>query len=132
MKQFGDAWDDFLGKTITSLPQSERRVFDQLNTEAQREAFFLIRSFSRLGKDDFPVALLSLADRLSITPAGASCVISKLVGLGAIEKTAEAKINSKSARYRWIANVEQPYKSPLEIGDKEGRLRLARHAWQPA
>jgi hypothetical protein len=71
------------------------------------EAFFLIRSFSKLGKDDFPVALLSLADRLSITPAGASCVISKLVGLGAIEQTAQTKINSKSARYRWIANVEK-------------------------
>jgi hypothetical protein len=112
MKQFGDAWDDFLSKTITSLSQSERRIFDQLNTEAQREAFLLIRSFSKLVNSDFPVGLFSLADRLSITPAGASCVISKLVKLGAIEQTAEAKINSKSARYRWIANVEQPCNSP--------------------
>jgi DNA-binding MarR family transcriptional regulator len=54
-------------------------------------------------------ALLSLADRLSITPAGASCIISKLVDLGAIEKTADTKTNSKSARYRWIANIEQPF-----------------------
>ena len=70
----------------------------------------LIRSFSKLGAtDDFPVALFSLADRLSITSPGASCVISKLVGLGAIEKTAVAQINRKSAHYRWTANIEQPF-----------------------
>ncbi len=101
MRQFKEAWDDFLAKTITSLSQTERRTFEQLNTEPQCEAFLLIRSFSKLANSDFPVGLFSLADRLSITPAGASCVISKLVELGAIEKTADAKINSKSARYRW-------------------------------
>jgi hypothetical protein len=109
LQQFRDAWDDFLGKTITALSPSEGRIFEKLNTEAQRQAFLLIRSFSKLSGSDFPVGLFSLADRLSITPPGASCVINKLVELGAIEKTAEAKINSKSARYRWIANVEHPF-----------------------
>jgi DNA-binding Lrp family transcriptional regulator len=69
----------------------------------------LIRSFSKLSRYDFPVALLSLADRLSITPAGARYVIDRLVELGAIEKTADARINSKSARYRWIANIDRPF-----------------------
>jgi hypothetical protein len=109
LQQFRDAWDNFLDKAITSLPQTDRRIFEHLKTEAQREAFLLIRSFSKLSDSDFPVGLLSLADRLSITPAGASCVINRLVELGAIEKTADAKINSKSARYRWIANVEHPF-----------------------
>jgi hypothetical protein len=112
MGQFRDAWYDFLGKTITSLSRSERRIFEQLNTEAQREAFLLIRSFSKLATSDFPVGLFSLADRLSITPAGGTCVINKLVELGAIEKTADAQINRKSARYRWIASVGQPPKEP--------------------
>jgi hypothetical protein len=109
MREFRDAWDDFLGRTIASLSQSERGIFEQLNTEAQREAFLLIRSFSKLATYDFPVALLSLADRLSITPAGATYVIRKLVELGAIEKTADSEINSKPACYRWIANTEQPF-----------------------
>jgi TOTE conflict system primase-like protein len=109
MREFRDAWDDFLSKTITSLSESERGIFDQLNTEPQREAFVLIRSFAKLANSDFPVGLLSLADRLSITPPGANCVINKLLELGAIEKTADAKTNSKSARYGWTANVDQPF-----------------------
>jgi hypothetical protein len=85
------------------LSASERRIFDQLNTDPQREAFMLIRSFSNLAKGgDFPVAQLSLADRLSITQPGARCVIAKLVELRAIEKTADARVNSKSACYRWM------------------------------
>jgi hypothetical protein len=109
MREFSTAWANFLATAIKSLSESERGIFEQLNTEAQREAFLLIRSFSNLATYDFPVALLSLADRLSITPPGASCVISKLVDIKAIEKTADARINSKSARYRWIANVDQPF-----------------------
>jgi DNA-binding MarR family transcriptional regulator len=109
MREFAAAWKSFLAEAINSLSESERHIFDQLNTEPQHEAFLLIRSFSKFGEYDFPVALLSLADRLSITPAGASCVIAKLVELGAIEKTAAARINSKSARYRWIANIDQPF-----------------------
>jgi hypothetical protein len=103
------AWESVLNKSIKSLSELERGIFDQLKTEAQREAFLLIRSFSKLAEYDFPIALASMADRLSITPAGASCVISKLVELGAIEKTARARINSKAARYRWTANIDQPF-----------------------
>jgi hypothetical protein len=69
----------------------------------------LIHSFSKLAAYDFPVALMSLADRLSITPAGASYVICKLGELGAIGKTADARLNSKSARHGWTANIEQPF-----------------------
>jgi hypothetical protein len=105
MREFTGGWESVLNKSIKSLSQSERRIFDQLNTEPQREGFLIIRSFSKLGGYDFPVGLYSLADRLSITPEGARCVLSKLDELGAIKKTADARINSKSARYRWIADV---------------------------
>jgi hypothetical protein len=106
LREFATAWDSFLAKTIGSLCASERRIFDRLTTQAQREAFMLMRSFSRLGNGgDFPVAQFSLADRLTITQPGVRCVISKLVELGAIEKTADARVNSKPARYRWITNA---------------------------
>jgi hypothetical protein len=106
LREFTAAWDLFLSNAIKSLSASERRIFNQLNTGPQREAFMLIRSFARLAKgNDFPVAQLSLADRLSITQPGARCVISKLADprVRAIEKTMDACVNSKSARYRWIA-----------------------------
>jgi hypothetical protein len=68
MLEFRSAWDNFLGKTIQSFCHSEGRIFEQLNTEAQREAFLLIRSFSKLAHPDFRVGLFSLADRLSRAP----------------------------------------------------------------
>jgi hypothetical protein len=59
------------------LSASERRIFEQLNTDPQQEAFMLIRSFAHLAKgNDFPVAQLSLADRLKITQPGAPFYIS--------------------------------------------------------
>ena len=106
LREFAGAWDSFLSNAIESLSASERRIFDQLNTGPQQEAFMLIRSFASLAQgNDFPVAQLSLADRLSITQPGARCVISKLADprVRAIEKTMDACVNSKSARYRWIA-----------------------------
>jgi hypothetical protein len=104
LREFTAAWDLFLSNAIKSLSASERRIFDQLNSGPQREAFMLIRSFARLAKgNDFPVAQLGLADRLSITQPGAGWVISKLVELRAIERTMDACVNSKSARYRWTA-----------------------------
>ena len=89
LREFAGAWDSFLSNAIKSLSASERRIFDQLNTGPQQEAFMLIRSFASLAQgNDFPVAQLSLADRLSITQPGARCVISKLPtpGLGRLRK----------------------------------------------
>jgi hypothetical protein len=87
-----------------SLVDSERGVFEQLNTDPQREGFMLIRSFSKMNASDFPISQFSLADRLSISQPGVGCVISKLIELRAIQKTADARINSKSATYGWTAN----------------------------
>jgi hypothetical protein len=59
----------------------------------------LIRSFAYLAEaDDFPVAQLSLADRLSITQPEVRWVISKLIEPKAIKKTINACVNRKSAR----------------------------------
>src|SRR5439155_19045628 len=103
MREFAAAWNSFFSNAIKSLSISEQRIFNELTTRPQQEGFMLIRSFSNLAKgDNFPIAQLSLADRLSITQPGARCVISKLVELRAIEKTTDARVNSKSACYRWI------------------------------
>jgi hypothetical protein len=78
---------------------------DQLGTQPQQEAFFIVRSFAKTRKwEDFSIAQASLADRLSISQQGAGCVIERLIALQTIKKTAEARTNSKPATYRWTAN----------------------------
>ena len=103
MREFSVAWQSFLKSTIQSFSKSERQIFERLNTEPQREAFLITRSFSKWAKSDFLVALYSLADRLSVSVSGAAYTIEKLVELRAIVKTADTHINVTSARYRWIA-----------------------------
>src|SRR5262249_53489867 len=107
-REFGALWQYIISKTIDTFSASERAIYDQLQTDPQQEAFFIIRSFANLrSSDDFPVAQLSLADRLSITQPGAGCVIEKLSELKAIKRTAKARINSRPALYRWIANQDE-------------------------
>jgi hypothetical protein len=108
MREFASLWQDMIRKTVDTFSPSERTRFDELKTPPQREAFFIIRSFAHFySGDDFPVAQVSLADRLNISQRGAGCVIEKLIELKAIKQTAKARINSRSARYHWIANQDE-------------------------
>ena len=105
MREFDSLWQDMIRKTVDALSPTERTKYDELKTLPQQEAFFIIRSFAHLrAGDDFPVAQLSLADRLSITQPGARGVIQKLIAVKAIRQTAKARIHSQSAQYCWIAN----------------------------
>ena len=104
MRQFRAAWQSFLSNEQKRLTDSERAVLAKLHTEPQREAYFLCRSFSRVANGaSFPVAQLSLADRLGVTQQGAGYVIAKLMEVGAIKKTSSAEPNKRSACYQWIA-----------------------------
>ena len=101
MREFRNAWKSFRKKKIRQMADSERIKFNKLKTEAQREAFVLCRSFAEL-KKEFPLSQVSLADRLGVTQQGAGYVIERLISVGAIEKTAKAKTNRKSAYYKWM------------------------------
>jgi DNA-binding MarR family transcriptional regulator len=61
----------------------------------------LCRSFAAL-KKEFPLSQASLADRVGVTQQGVGYVIEKLISVGAIEKTANAKANRKPAYYKWL------------------------------
>ena len=102
LREFGQAWKSFRKKELARLSHSERERFDKLQTEPQREAFFLCRSFAKLN-NEFPLSQASVADRVSITRQGAGYVIERLIEVGAIKKTAEARPHSRSACYRWIS-----------------------------
>jgi hypothetical protein len=99
LREFRQAWKSFRKKETKRLHHSERQLFDQLQTEPQREALLLCRAFAKF-KDEFPLSQASLADRLRVTRQGAGYVIARLIELGAIEKTAGARPHSKSACYR--------------------------------
>jgi hypothetical protein len=103
IREFAAAWTSFWTKARKSFSDEERRIFEKLKTHPQQEGFLIVRSFARMGRGDFMLGQSSFADRLSITQ-GAARVIEKLVELGAIGKTANARINSRPAFYRWTAN----------------------------
>jgi hypothetical protein len=86
----------------------------------------------RPSEKEFPISQLSLADRTGLTQQGAGYVIARLIKVGAIRKTTDAKTNRKPAYYRWnpnlphcnsattlgkipIVNVQQP-ESVLSLG----------------
>src|SRR5205823_12746968 len=100
MREFRSAWKSFRGKKEKQMTDSERVLFHNLQTEPQREAFLLCRSFATL-KKEFPLSQSSLADRIGVTQQGAGYVIARLIKVGAIKRTANAKTNRKSAYYRW-------------------------------
>jgi hypothetical protein len=101
LREFRQAWESFRKKELARLSQSERERFDKLQTDAQREAFFLCRSFAKLNSE-FPLSQASLADRISITRQGAGYVLARLIEVDVIKKTAHARPHSKSAYYQWI------------------------------
>ena len=101
MREFRNAWKSFRKEKEKQMSDAERVLFDKLQTEPQREAFLLCRSFAEL-KKEFPLSQVSLADRVGVTQQGAGYVIEKLISVGAIEKTADAKTNRKSAYYKWM------------------------------
>jgi TOTE conflict system, Archaeo-Eukaryotic Primase domain len=100
LREFRQAWKSFRKKETRRLNHSELELFDQLQTEPQREAFFLCRAFAKF-QNEFPLSQASLADRLCVTRQGAGYVVARLIELGAIERTAGARPHSKSAYYRW-------------------------------
>jgi len=102
LREFRQAWKSFRKKELTRLTQFERERFDKLQTEPQREAFFLCRSFAKLTSGEFPLSQASLADRVGLTPPGAGYVIDRLIEVGANKKTAETRPHSRCAHYRWI------------------------------
>jgi hypothetical protein len=115
MREFRNAWRSFRGKKEKEMTGSERILFDKLQTEPQREAFLLCRSFAAL-KKEFPLSQSSLADRLAVTQQGAGYVIAKLIKAGAIKKTVDAKTNRESACYKW--NLRLPACDSVTVADE--------------
>jgi hypothetical protein len=108
MESFSKLWTGLADRWTATLSTAEREIFTRLETENERDAFRIVRSFARKaeqdGAADFPIVRDSLAARLGVTGKGAAWIRDKLARLGAIVKTANYVPNKHAARFRWLAN----------------------------
>lgn len=111
LASFEKLWNGLNGQWLASLSTTEQNIFAQLETENERDAFRIVRSYARKaesdGTDDFPIARNNLGQRLGLTGNGAAGIRDKLVGLGAIAQTANYVPNKFAARFKWLAGEFQ-------------------------
>jgi hypothetical protein len=112
MRVFAEAWEGMRTKLIESLLPDERRIFNSFASDHQQEGFLIVRAFAGAarheGKEDFAISQSSLADRLSVTPPGAACVIRRFFDVNAIELTQPAIRHVEPARFRWVPPTTAP------------------------
>jgi hypothetical protein len=103
--EFEAAWGGMRKAHVAELSQEEQCAFDDLETERQRDGFFIVRAWAGVAEHktekDFPIARASLADRLSMTGPGASKVILKLCEK-VIAQTEPCVRHKQPARYTWL------------------------------
>ena len=106
LESFEKLWAGLSKQWLANLSEAEREIFTRLETENERDAFRIVRSFARKAKldgvPDFPIVRDSLASRLGVTGPGAAKMRDKLCTLGATGKTAEYVANKTAARYKWL------------------------------
>jgi hypothetical protein len=109
LKSFDALWAGLAEKWAATLSPAEREIYTRLETENERDAFRIVRSFARKaaqdGAVDFPIVRDSLAQRLGVTGKGAAWIRDKLAKLGAIAKTAEYVPNKAATRFKWIPDL---------------------------
>ena len=110
LASFEKHWKGLAEKWAATLSTAEREIFTRLETENERDAFRIVRSFAtkadRDGETDFPIVRDNLAARLGVTGKGAAWIRDKLAKLGAIQKTANYVPNKSAARFRWLLKIK--------------------------
>ena len=111
MASFENLWAGLVDIWKSSLSTAERELFKRLETENERDAFRIVRSFARKAEQDgdFPIARDNLAERLGITGKGAAWIRDKFAKLGIITKTANYVPNKFATRFRWLPNGRQTH-----------------------
>jgi len=109
MESFEKLWAGLADRWTAGLSAAEREIFTRLETENERDAFRIVRSFARKaeqdGAADFPIVRDSLAARLGVTGKGAAWIRDKLAKLGTIQKTANYVPNKSAARFKWRLTI---------------------------
>jgi hypothetical protein len=102
LEDFVKAWAGMEGQWKRNLSKAERQKFDSLTTDAERDAFRILRNWSQTDKPDFKVHCRSLGVRLGMTWEGARNIRDRFCGLGILRKTADYVPCKLAARYKWI------------------------------
>jgi hypothetical protein len=114
---FEKLWQGLAEKWEGTLSEAERAIFACLETENEKDAFRIIRSFARKAAQDsaadFPIVRDSLALRLGVSGKGAAWIRDKLASLGVIKKTADFVPNKFAARFKWLLTIV-PQQSTVE------------------
>lgn len=109
MASFESLWTGLLENWKSILSGTERQFFTRLETDNERDAFRIVRSFARKaeqdGAADFPIVRDNLAERLGITGKGAAGIREKFVRLGVIKKTANYVPNKFATRFKWLFKI---------------------------
>ena len=87
-----------------NLSKAERQKLDSLTTDAERDAFRILRNWSQTESPDFKVHCRSLGIRLGMTWEGARNIRDRFCSLGILRKTAEYVPRKLAARYRWTCD----------------------------
>jgi hypothetical protein len=106
---FEKSWAGLAGRWLAALSATEREIFNRLETENERDAFRIVRSYAMKaaqdGAADFPIARDNLAERLGVSGKGAAWIRNKLAKLGVIAKTADYVPNKFAARFKWLLTI---------------------------
>ena len=109
MASFEELWAGLATRWRDTISKNERDKFVQLETDNERDAFRIIRSFAVKAKRDsaadFPIVRANLAERLGITGNGAAGIREKFVLLGIIAKTANYVPNKFANRFKWLLTI---------------------------
>jgi hypothetical protein len=107
LEDFERIWDGLQRAFMGELSATERAAFDGLCTENEREAFKILRSYSRHAEGkDFPFPLENMARRLGVTWEAVRKMRRKFCELGILRQTAPAVTNRAAARFQWKADRE--------------------------
>jgi hypothetical protein len=135
LSEFDIAWSGMERGWCARLSALERALFNRLTTSTDRDAFRIIRNWSKSESPDFRIHCRTLADRLGVTLQSASKLRRRFCSLGILEYVAPYVPHRLAARYKWTAG--QPDKktcpkqgtliSSQQWNDGPGNARLMRN-----
>jgi len=104
LTEFDELWAGMERKWLRKLSSPERKKFDALTTDTEREAFRILRNWSQTDSADFKAHCRSLASRLGVTLKTAANIRHRFCALGILRQTAPYVPHKLAARYKWTAN----------------------------
>jgi hypothetical protein len=116
LAEFDKAWAGMKRKWLSELSAAEREKYDGLTTQTERDAFRIIRNWSKKGSpNEFKIRAQSLGDRVGISLSGACKLLRRFRSLDILRQTKPCVPNKYCARFCWTADDEPKRRQPTLI-----------------